>query len=118
MPDVKAKSFEDIRGMTITDDKKHAILSGTSNGTPLNLAIPVAELQNVLILALQAMGPLDQEQRRDGGPKRVLPVETWFFGLSPDGQHLVLSFRIQGGSELSFVVHPSVAGHMQEVLSS
>jgi hypothetical protein len=64
------------------------------------------------------MGPFDQNQRRVGGAKRVLPAESWIFGLSPDYQHLVLSFQLQGGSELSFAVHPSVAEPMREALLS
>jgi hypothetical protein len=50
--------------------------------------------------------------------KFTMPCEAWEIGReSGDVQHLVVSFRLPGGAELSFRLQPAQAVHMTEVLS-
>lgn len=50
--------------------------------------------------------------------KFAMPCEAWAIGKDKgESSHLVLTFRLPGGAELSFRMHSADARHMTEVLS-
>jgi hypothetical protein len=115
MSKIPARTAE-LESVSISDDGKHAVYQFRSGGEPINLALPESDLMYMMLLTSQASGRSQQILKRDSSMKYVAPCEWWTFFLTPDRAHIVLSFRMPGGLEMSFQVAKSRAHEMIETL--
>jgi len=118
MANIPAFVIEKVNGVTVTDDGQHALFQVNDGQNTHALAIPVPQLANLMTLSSQAAGEAARKTRADPALKQVFPCEWWQFGLAPDNQTMVLSFRMPGGMEVSFSVHKDRAGQMIEALAA
>lgn len=115
MNQIPAIPVNHIEGYNVSDDGEHMLLK---TDLPSVLAFNEAILHSLLTSVVGAIGRSEKIKGIPKEQKRVFNVDWWEFGLSQDKEHLILSFRLGDGAQLSFRVHPDVATHMRDVLSS
>ena len=109
-----------VAQVTLAQDDKVAVFGfETEDGTPFNVAIPSDQLAHMLYLASAA----DKKARLgDRGPdnrKLTYPVEWWEIGDTPqDPSQVLMSFRMEGGGEMTFRLHRDSALHYRNVLTN
>lgn len=82
------------------------------------ISIPVEQAFGLASVALSEAAKAQKDSGLGQGQKLALTVDWWEFGSTPDQQTVSLTFRMQGGSELTFQVHRDAALHMRDVLSA
>ena len=109
-----------LRGANITEsDGGYAIYKFVlENGEPLNVAIPHAEVESLLLMAIQTGGALGRVATPEPTAIRTLPVEWWTISQAADHQRMVISLRIAGGMEMSYDLAMETIPHMIDVLRS
>jgi hypothetical protein len=117
MAEIEAVPAELIR-VSVSGDGQHALFEFRGQSGPFTLAIAEPELMHLMALASQASGQAQKIRQSDPAMKHDLPCEWWSFDRHPDGQHMILSFRVPGGMELSFQVHLERAPQMIETLQT
>ncbi len=78
----------------------------------IRLNIPAGQLTKLMSLTSKAYGALQS----DPNLKHIFPTTWWDVGGHPDGENVVLSFKLKGGSELSFQIHKDAAQNMRDAL--
>ena len=117
MTDHVAIAIAKIEGSTVTDDGSHALFEfSTVKDETVTIAVPTNELFEFMALASQAMAVAQKILQADPNMKYILPMEWWNIWPHSDGRHVVLSFQLKGGSELSFQVDRGAAQNMRETL--
>lgn len=111
MSQIPAVPINSIEGYQVTEDGNHMLLK---TDFPPTLAIHESALLPLLTSVIACIG---QTTAKKGEERPVFSAQWWEFGVSPDGQSLILSFRLQGGANFSFKVHRDQCAHMSEVLS-
>jgi hypothetical protein len=112
MAEVGAVLVTSIEGVAPTDDGNHALLKLSLDNQEIVLAIPKDQLPQLLNLVSDAIAKTSQR----GQPgKLAFPVSWWEFGKTADGS-LAVSFRLQNGTELSFVLGANQISNMRETL--
>lgn len=119
MPEILAMPIAAVTGVTVPDNGQVAIIRTTDpSGQEVNIAVPQDQLMNLALVVSQAVSQTQKILQVDRSVKHVIPCEWWEFGAAPDGQNMILSFRMPGGLEMSFQVHKSRATPMIDALSS
>lgn len=119
MPNMPACPIESVESVSVTDDGRHALFKlRQPGGDEVTIAIPSGELMTLMSFASQASGQAQKLLQSDPKQKHVLPTEWWEIGRHPDGQHVILSFRLPGGLELSFQIHRDAAQRYRETLDA
>ena len=108
--------IDTITGSKASDNGKYALFQTQAAGKPLTIAIPEGQLIDLMSHASNAAGACRKILQRNPAIKTIFPVEWWEFGPTPDKQALVLSFRLPGGSEISFQVHHNQIANMRDAL--
>ena len=117
MSDHAAIAVDKIESSTVTDDGNHALFEfSTDKDEKVAIAVPTDQLPQLMLLASQAMGNANKILQIDPKMKHIFPTMWWEIGALPGGQHVVLSFQVEGGSELSFQVGKTDAQNMRDAL--
>ncbi len=117
MTDHAAIPIGKIEGSIVTDDGNHALFEfSTDKDEKVAIAVPTDQLPQLMLLASQAMGNAQKILQTDPKMKHIFQTMRWEIGALPGGQHVVLSFRVEGGSELSFQVGKTDAKKMRDAL--
>ncbi len=109
-----------LRGATVVEhDGGYAIYKfDLEGGQPLNIAIPHSEVETLLLMAIRTGGALGRVATPEPTAKRTLPVEWWTLGRDLERQRMVISFRIEGGMEMSYDVATDQIPPMIDALRS
>ncbi|WP_322014782.1 hypothetical protein [Paraburkholderia sp. J12] len=110
-----ALAIDSLSGFELTADGQYLMLNSNQ---PEPVALHCSVMHELLAALSNAIGRSERIRQKTAGVKFAMPCEAWEIGReSGTVQHLVMSFRLPGGAELSFRLHPSQAAHMTEVLS-
>ena len=108
-------AIDSLRGFELTADGQYLMVNGNQ---PDSVALHCSVLHEMLAALSNAIGRSERIRHKTGSVKFAMPCEAWEVGRENGTvQHLVVSFRLPGGAELSFRLHPAQAAHMTEVLS-
>jgi hypothetical protein len=114
--EVQAINVHGITGVEVTEDGRHALIRVRSGENEANLAFPFEELMPLMQTASTAFAKCQQAQDLDPNTKHLLPCESCQIVPSPDFEHMIFSFRLPGGMEMSFPVPRRHAERMREVM--
>ncbi|WP_322105603.1 hypothetical protein [Paraburkholderia sp. J41] len=115
MPSSPALAIHSLRDFELTADGQYLMVNGTQ---PDSVALHCSVMHELLAALSNAIGRSERIRQKTASVKFTMPCEAWEIGReSGDVQHLVVSFRLPGGAELSFRLQPAQAVHMTEVLS-
>lgn len=109
--------IEDVIGYQASEDGRHGLFKIKSGPEETVLAIPEDKLLKVIEAASNTAGQAKRILGKDPSEKSIVDVEWWEFGRGKAGE-LVMSFRMNGGAEMSFAVHQDNIAHMIEVLQA
>ncbi|MBB3258568.1 hypothetical protein F4827_003436 [Paraburkholderia bannensis] len=108
-------AIDSLRGFELTADGQYLMVNGNQ---PDSVALHCSVLHEMLAALSNAIGRSERIRHKTASVKFAMPCEGWEVGRENGAvQHLVVSFRLPGGAELSFRLHPAQAAHMTEVLS-
>ncbi len=108
--------IDDIVEYQASEDGRHALFRVSSGGAQSVIAFPEDKLPKLIDAASNAAGQAKRILHKNPHEKAVMAVEWWEFGKH--GDQLIMSFRMPGGSEISFAVHQDKIAHMIEVLQT
>jgi hypothetical protein len=115
MSSSRALAIDSLRGFELTADGQYLMLNSNQ---PDSVALHCSVMHELLAALSNAIGRSERIRHKAASAKFAMPCEAWEIGRESGGvQHLVVSFRLPGGAELSFRLHPTQAAHMTEVLS-
>jgi hypothetical protein len=119
MAEINAFPTEGVEAVTVSDDGTQAVFTfKVAGGASQAIAVPSNALMALLELTSIAAGQSAKILRADPSAKHIFPMDWWTIGRNPADGQIVMSFRLPGGMELSFQMHPDAAIHFQEVLSA
>lgn len=97
-------AVKSIERALVTDDGSHMLLTYKGNdGREATLAIPREFLQGLLMLTGQSIARIAQKRGLPPEQREVMEASSWVLNEAPD-KRLVMSIRVAGGAELSFVL--------------
>jgi hypothetical protein len=92
--------IDEVLGSKSTDDGKHALFKVKISGQEAAIAFPEGQLLNLISGAATAANASQSIIHNQPNLKMMLPVQWWEFGITPDRNFAVLSFRLPGGGEI------------------
>jgi hypothetical protein len=115
MSSSRALAIDSLRGFELTADGQYLMLNSNQ---PDSVALHCSVMHELLAALSNAIGRSERIRHKAASVKFAMPCEAWEIGRESGAvEHLVVSFRLPGGAELSFRLHPAQAAHMTEVLS-
>jgi hypothetical protein len=115
MSSSRALAIDSLRGFELTADGQYLMLNSNQ---PDSVALHCSVMHELLAALSNAIGRSERIRHKTSSVKFAMPCEAWEIGRESGAvEHLVVSFRLPGGAELSFRLHPAQAAHMTEVLS-
>ncbi|WP_322057821.1 hypothetical protein [Paraburkholderia sp. J63] len=108
-------AIDSLRGFELSADGQYLMVNGNQ---PDSVSLHCSVMHELLAALSNAIGRSERIRHKAASVKFAMPCEAWEVGReSGTVQHLVMSFRLPGGAELSFRLHPAQAAHMTEVLT-
>ncbi|MFD1561327.1 hypothetical protein ACFSHT_37745 [Paraburkholderia silviterrae] len=108
-------AIDSLRGFELSADGQYLMVNGNQ---PDSVALHCSVMHELLAALSNAIGCSERIRHKAASVKFAMPCEAWEVGRESGAvQHLVMSFRLPGGAELSFRLHPAQAAHMTEVLT-
>jgi len=114
---VQAVNVTEIKGVETTEDGERALIRFTSGEHEAILAFPFEQLIPLMQAASTGFAKCRRAQDVDPKAKHVLPCETLTASPSPDFQHMIFSFQLDGGMEMSYSVPREHAERMREFIT-
>jgi hypothetical protein len=115
MPPPAALAIHSLHSFELTGDGQYLMLKGNQ---PDSIALHYSIMHELLAAISNAIGWSARVRQEKNDVKFAMPCEAWAIGKDKgEATHLVLTFRLPGGAELSFRMHRADARHMTEVLS-
>ncbi|WP_434112293.1 hypothetical protein [Paraburkholderia caffeinilytica] len=110
-----ALEIHSLNSFELTADGQYLMFKGNQ---PEVIALHYSVMHELLAALSNAIGWSQRVRRKKDDMKFAMPCEAWAIGGDKnESSHLVLTFRLPGGAELSFRMHRAEARHMTEVLS-
>ena len=110
-----ALAIDSLNGFEITADGQYLMLRSNQ---PDCIALHCSVMHELLAALANAIARSERIRQHHQSLKFAMPCEAWqVAGDVRSERHLVLSFRLPGGAELSFRMHRTQAAHMTEVLA-
>jgi hypothetical protein len=110
-----ALAIDSLSGFELTEDGQYLMVNSNQ---PDAVALHCSVMHELLAALSNAIGRSERIRQKTTSVKFAMPCEAWEVGReSGSVEHLIMSFRLPGGAELSFRLHPAQAAHMTEVLS-
>lgn len=110
-----ALAIHSLHSFELTGDGQYLMLKGNQ---PDSIALHYSVMHELLAAISNAIGWSARVREKKDDVKFAMPCEAWAVGKDKgESSHLLLSFRLPGGAELSFRMHRADARHMTEVLS-
>jgi hypothetical protein len=106
---IKGLAISRVEGAMVTDDGSNMLLKlQQSGGTELVLAFPAEQIGNLIQLAAQSATGARAAQGADPAVRESFVVEGWDVGLGSEDRAVVLTLKLRGGAELSFMLPQGV----------
>ena len=119
MTEIPAITTTGVERMSVADDGKNALVSFKTTGDDdITIAVPTDTLETLMLFCSQASGRGQSILQRDPTMKHIFPCEWWEVLPHPDGKHVVMSYRMPGGLEVSFQIHRDAAQGFRETLDA
>jgi len=115
--EIPAINISEITGVEVSVDGQHALIQFRSGEQTAVLAFPFAELMSLMQAASAGYAKCLQIQDADPNTKHVLPCENFEITPSPDTEHMIFSFRLPGGMEMSYPVPRHHAKRLRDVMA-
>lgn len=97
-------AVKSIERALVTDDGSHMLLTYKGHDDrEATLAIPRELLQGLIMLTGQSINRIAQKRGLPPERREVMEASSWVLNEAPD-KRLVMSVRVAGGAELSFVL--------------
>lgn len=111
-----ALAIDSLNGFEITADGQYLMLKSNQ---PDCIALHCSVMHELLAALAHAIGWSERIRHRQHSRKFAMPCEAWqVTGDVRSARHLVLSFRLPGGAELSFRIDRTQATHLTEMLAA
>lgn len=108
-------AIDSLHGFELTEDGQYLMLNSNQ---PDRIALHCSVMHELLAALSNAIGSSQRIRHKKASMKFTMPCEAWEIGKEAGAeQNLVVSFRLPGGAELSFRLHPTQAKQLTEVLS-
>lgn len=108
-----ALEIHSLNSFELTADGQYLMFKGNQP-----IALHYSVMHELLAALSNAIGWSQRVRRKKDDMKFAMPCEAWAIGGDKvESSHLVLTFRLPGGAELSFRMYRIDAHHMTEVLS-
>jgi hypothetical protein len=114
---IQAINVTEITGVETTEDGRHALIRFKSGEKETLFAFPFNELMPLMQAASTGFTKCLQTRNVDPNFKHILPCESLATSPSPDFKHMVFSFRLIGGMEMSFQVPREHAEKMRDFMT-
>lgn len=115
MPQPTAFAIDSLHGFELTEDGQYLMLESNQ---PDRIALHCSVMHELLAALSNAIGSSERIRHKRNSVKFAMPCEAWALGKDAGGApHLILTFRLPGGAELSFQLQRTQAAHMTEVLA-
>lgn len=115
MSDIEA-ALATIKAVNVSDDGEHVILQFDNQGQDINLALPASDAPQLMTLLSQAWPDAQNKKGASNEQKLIFPCEWWNVGTESENEHVVFSFQIPGGMEMSYRVHVDAAQGILQTL--
>jgi hypothetical protein len=110
-----AVAIHSLHSFELTGDGQYLMVKGNQ---PDSIALHYSVMHELLAAISNAIGWSARVRQQTDDVKFAMPCEAWAVGKDKgESSHLLLSFRLPGGAELSFRMHRAEVRHMTEVLS-
>ncbi|MEW6345441.1 MAG: hypothetical protein AB1704_32740 [Pseudomonadota bacterium] len=110
-----AVAIHSLHSFELTGDGQYLMVKGNQ---PDSIALHYSVMHELLAAISNAIGWSARVRQQSDDVKFAMPCEAWAVGKDKgESSHLLLSFRLPGGAELSFRMHRAEVRHMTEVLS-
>jgi hypothetical protein len=110
-----ALKIHSLNSFELTADGQYLMCKGNP---PEVIALHYSVMHELMAAISNAIGWSQRVRQKRDDVKFAMPCEAWAIGGDKgESSHLVLSFRLPGGAELSFRMHRTDARRMTEVLS-
>src|ERR1700690_123002 len=107
-----ALEIHSLNSFELTADGQYLMFKGNQ---PEVIALHYSVMHELLAALSHAIGWSQRVRRKKDDMKFAMPCEAWAIGgYKDESSHLVLTFRLPGGAELSFRMHRAEARHMTE----
>jgi hypothetical protein len=108
-------AIDSVRGFELTGDGQYLMLKANQTSS---IALHCSVMHELLAALSNAIGVSERIRSKKKGVKFAMPCEAWEIGKDAGAAaHLILTFRLPGGAELSFRMQRTEAAHMTEVLA-
>lgn len=108
-----------VKKITVSQDGDEIeIVLSIEHQEPAHIRIPSDELDQMLVFVTQAITQRERIHQYDPNKLYILPCEWWNVATTSDGQWVVMSYRIEGGAEITFRLHPEAAKQFREALGT
>ena len=112
-------AIDSVRGFELTGDGQYLMLKANQTSS---VALHCSVMHELLAALSNAIGVSERIRTKKKSVKFAMPCEAWEIGKdsgtdSDTAAHLILTFRLPGGAELSFRMGRNEAAHMTEVLA-
>lgn len=108
-------AIDSLHGFELTEDGQYRMVQSNQKD---RIALHFSVMHELLAAVSNAIGWPERIRRKKQSVKFAMPCEAWEIGKDAgEAPHLVMTFRLRGGAELSFQVPRTQARHMTEVLA-
>jgi hypothetical protein len=108
-------AIDSVRDFELTDDGRYLMLKANQT---YSIALHCSVMHELLAALSNAIGVSERIRSKKKSVKFAMPFEAWEIGKDAGTvAHLILTFRLPGGAELSFRMQRAEAAHMTEVLA-
>ena len=99
---VQAVNVTEITGVEAAEDGRHALIRFKSGDNEAIFAFPFEQLMELMQTASTGFSKCLQVQEADPSTKHILPCENFSASPSQDFKHMIFTFRLTGGMEMSY----------------
>ncbi len=120
MEDIQAFPIAFVEASTLVEEAQVVVFRcKQEDDSPFNIAVPYDQLANLMLVASQASSAIRKSGSSDPKKKITYPVEWWEAGVAEEDPNVVLlSIRLDGGSEMTYHFHRNAIALMREVFGN
>jgi len=113
---IQAVNITEITGIETTDSGSHALIRFKSGENEATFAFPFELLMPLMESLSTGFAKCEGAKNLDPETKHILPCDNFLISPSPDFAHMVFSFRLPGGMEMSYQVPRTHAGKLRDFM--
>jgi hypothetical protein len=116
--DLMIKTLQ-LTGARANDDATDLTLTAVDRrGKAVEINFDESSAENLLIAFASVLGHRYRQRSKDATGTKVIPTQGYWINREPDGDGLLMMFRVLGGMEITFHLPAKDVPHFEEVLST